>query len=294
MGAKSGNVIGVVQASDAYRADGARFGFAISLGFDYDGNGLRELVVGAPGEGTGGAVHLMFLPDIKDVRITPLDLGYSDSGRRLQASSTFVPIGDSIAVAGRIDVDLVPDLVIGAPRFGTTSTGGVVNVILQAAIAPPSPPGFSASDSQAQKTSQGPGYVGGVDGNGNGTSGSGPVVVSSRLAAGAIVGIVIGVLIFIIIVFCCLRSYCRRRRDKRDYPAMAADVQSHRPDADDVADGDDGEEGDSDDKEESGEESGGLTGAEGVGLESAAAEDVALENVEAGDVLAPPSNLARI
>jgi len=206
-----------------------------------------------------------------------------------------VPIGDSIAVAGRIDVDLVPDLVIGAPRFGTTSTGGVVNVILQAAIAPPSPPGFRASDSQAQKTAEGPGYVGGVDGSGNGTGGFKFPVVSSRMAVGAIVGIVIGVLIFCIIAFFCLRAYCRRRRDKRDYPAMAADVQSHRPDADDVADGDDdGEEGDADDKEESGEESGGLTGAEGVGLESAAAEDVALENVEAGDVLAPPSNLARI
>ena len=277
VGAKSGNVLQIVQAADPYRADGARFGHALSLGFDYDGNTLPELVVGAPGEGTGGAVHLIFMPDAKDVRITPVDLGYSDSGRRLQAdtSSTAVPIGDSIAVAGRIDDDLVPDLVIGAPRFGSTKTGGVVNVILQAAIAPPSPPGFSASDSQAQKTESGPGYGGGGGATtGNGTSTSGPVSIPS-FTVGGIVGIVVGILVFFFcLAFFCFRKYRKPRLAR--YPSVNQILTAQANQRPDDADGHDGEEDDDDDEGEDGEQ-------------EAAAEDVVLETVEAGDVLAPPS-----
>lgn len=210
MGSKSGRVMQIIEASEQFRSAGARFGFALALGGDYDGNGLPELLVGAPGEANGGGAHLVYMPDIKTVHYAPADLGFSSSsGRRLQ-SDLVVPIGDSVAVAGRIDIDLVPDLVLGSPQFGASSTGGLINIILEAAIAPPSPPGFSADDSMDQT-------VGGFDPPPPPEPPSLPGLRGAiqDLDLPPILGAVFGGLGFCI--FLCIIAYCMLKDKKKAY-----------------------------------------------------------------------------
>ena len=76
---------------------------------------------------------------------------------------------------------------------------------------------------------------------------------------------------FFCLAFFCFRKYRKPRLAR--YPSVNQILTAQRPDD---ADGHDGEEDDDDDEGEDGEQ-------------EAAAEDVVLETVEAGDVLAPPS-----
>lgn len=150
-GANSGSVY-VMNSRDATlmqtiksesESAGDLFGSAVALAHDYDGNGHRELLVGSPGAAGGGAVHLLFMPAAKAVTYTPASLGLGSAaapGRRLADSD--VPIGQSVTMAGRVDGDLVPDLTLGSPDYGATNSGGLVQMTLQATVAPPMPPGL--------------------------------------------------------------------------------------------------------------------------------------------------------
>lgn len=182
----------------ASESAGDLFGSSVALGFDWDSNGEQELLVGAPGEAGGGGVHLLFMPAATDVHYTPANLGLgAAAGRRLADSD--VPIGKSVTMTGPInDDDLVPDLTFGSPEYGATSKGGSLNVFLQAASAPPNPPGGPPKAPLSVDSGLTRYYPPSAP-NLYQTFEDAPV-------GGIIVGVIIGVLLFLL-VFCWLFCY---------------------------------------------------------------------------------------
>ena len=85
---------------------------------DFDGDGVPDLAIGAPGDGNGsGAVHIAYLYSNGTVNSTVKLTGFN-----LRILDTF---GTSLA-AGDFDGDGTPDLVIGAPGDGNGS--GAVHI----------------------------------------------------------------------------------------------------------------------------------------------------------------------
>ena len=121
----------------------ALFGYSFALGPDWNGDGQRDLVVGAPNEPNGGGAYILYSAGGgatgwtggSYTHITAADVGVGGEGA--------IALGQSVAILGRVDGDLVPDLALGAPSFGAGSSGAVLTVSLAAAnypFAPPSPP----------------------------------------------------------------------------------------------------------------------------------------------------------
>ena len=92
---------------------GTRFGATLAAGGDLDGDGLADLLVGAPEDGGAGAA-LLFLG--------PLD-GSAAAGvwRGGQPADAF---GTALDVAGDLDLDGSGDLLFAAPGADTAAAGG--------------------------------------------------------------------------------------------------------------------------------------------------------------------------
>ena len=126
---------------------GALFGRGVAGGPDYDGNGVADLVVGAPASAGGGALYVLFLGrnasdghalhSAAHRRVNAADLGLrSDAG-----------LGRSVARLGAVDSDLVEDLAVGihydVPLGGLgnlDNAGGALVLFLTAHSYPHPPP----------------------------------------------------------------------------------------------------------------------------------------------------------
>lgn len=107
--------------------EGERAGVALACGRDLSGNGLPDLIVGAPGASVdhplGGAVYLVsgLLPrrgDLRDV-----------AGRTVHGDAPYVELGRSVAQAD-LDDDGIADLVAGAPGLGPPEEPGAGGVVI--------------------------------------------------------------------------------------------------------------------------------------------------------------------
>ncbi len=105
-------------------ADNDRFGDAVSVVGDLNGDGVQELAVGAPSDSSvqtgAGAVYVLFMNPDGTVASNTLIAGMTNGGPVLPAFSHF---GASLAATGDYDGDGINDLAVGA--IGTDASGGV-------------------------------------------------------------------------------------------------------------------------------------------------------------------------
>ncbi len=104
-------------------ARGGMAGFSLAAGFDVDGDGLDDFLVGAPGDGLtasqAGAAYLVPGP-------LPPWSTLADAGTRILGEQEGDNAGWSVAGAGDIDGDGHDDLLIGAPQ---AEPGGVAYLV---------------------------------------------------------------------------------------------------------------------------------------------------------------------
>jgi len=113
--AASGRVVG-----DAYKGF---FGERLSAGGDLDGDGLDDLVVGAPSEADGsGSVAVIYGPAV-DVESA------AQADHRLYGGDSFDGLGRVVATGGDLDGDGVDDLLIGRVASDTGTSVGVVELL---------------------------------------------------------------------------------------------------------------------------------------------------------------------
>ncbi len=93
-----------VQLTIAGAASNTHFGASVAGGFDLDGDGRHEVLVGAPGESMGGNAYVI---DAAGVRVATLSAGSSQG-----------QYGASVANGGDVDGNGYADAVVGAPGVG--------------------------------------------------------------------------------------------------------------------------------------------------------------------------------
>ena len=110
---------------------GDRFGAAVVGPGDMDGDGIADLIVGAPGDDDGdgadaGAIWILFLDAEFEVRkIAKISNKFGELPTKLRSKIGF---GSSLASLGRLDTDLIPEIVVGAP-FDDTGSGSDVGAL---------------------------------------------------------------------------------------------------------------------------------------------------------------------
>jgi hypothetical protein len=113
VGPGAGGFAGVVDDGDGFSAAVAALG-------DLDGDGVPDLALGAPGDDDGGpghgAVWILFLAN--DGSVASHTKISASSGGLMGRLANNVGFGHSVACAGDVDGDGVPDLAVGSPRDG--------------------------------------------------------------------------------------------------------------------------------------------------------------------------------
>ena len=105
--------------------DGEAFGFSVATVGDLDSNGIPDLAVGAPeddGGGTAkGAVWMLFMESTGIVKFHQKIS--EETGHFTDTLNAFASFGFSVAGAGDLNGDNIPDLAVGAP--GVPDDGAV-------------------------------------------------------------------------------------------------------------------------------------------------------------------------
>ncbi|MFT5682519.1 MAG: hypothetical protein ACI8RZ_003437 [Myxococcota bacterium] len=110
--------VGASRASTTGTSEGAVYiltGSSVSIGEDFNGDGYNDALISAPEEDTAGslsgAVYLVHGPISGDI-------GLADADALISAESSHDYLGSSLASAGDLNDDDIPDLLIGASKEG--------------------------------------------------------------------------------------------------------------------------------------------------------------------------------
>jgi hypothetical protein len=188
-------------------AGGHQAGDSVASAGDVDGDGLADILVGAPNETSGGSVagasYLVLGSSLGGTR----EISLADADYKFIGDSEYDYSGDGVASAGDVDDDGLDDILIGAPGdktavdYGAGSGGasaGAVHIILGASLGAESEINLSEADYKLVAIHES-GQLGGslasagdVDGDGRsdiliGTTGS--VVYESYLVLGSSLGL---------------------------------------------------------------------------------------------------------
>jgi hypothetical protein len=146
-GAGGGTLLATLASPEPLR--GALFGYALAGAPDYDGNGVADLVVGAPASAGGGALFVLFLGRNASQGGALHAVGHRRVGAADLDLAQDAGLGRSLARLGRVDADLVEDLSAGvyydAPDHENggqliESAGGALVLLLNAHTYPHPPP----------------------------------------------------------------------------------------------------------------------------------------------------------
>mmetsp|Transcript_3617 Transcript_3617/g.7815 ORF Transcript_3617/g.7815 Transcript_3617/m.7815 type:complete len:578 (-) Transcript_3617:389-2122(-) len=125
----SGDILGTISSPQPQEDN--RFGASVVLGPDWEGNGDRDLMIGVPGE-DGGAIYVFPASTDQSVYVR-----WSSSDFNVPAHLGF---GESAAVLGLVNDDLVSDLAVGVPQYGDVEGAVVIAQPLLVPYYPPNPP----------------------------------------------------------------------------------------------------------------------------------------------------------
>ena len=106
------NVIGSIIGDSA----NDNFGFSVSAAGDFDGDGIDDIIIGAPGHNnTNGAAYIYFGGKFLENDLTPSNANITILGPQT-GSITGSKFGYSVANAGDLNMDGYYDVIIGAPN----------------------------------------------------------------------------------------------------------------------------------------------------------------------------------
>jgi hypothetical protein len=106
-------------------ATGDQFGASLDGAGDINGDGHADLVIGAPGAGSGAGAAYVIYGQSGD---SPVDVGsLGTQGYAITGAGTGAELGFSVAGLGNVSGDGVPDVAIGAP--GRNSSAGTVFIV---------------------------------------------------------------------------------------------------------------------------------------------------------------------
>src|SRR5690606_1062997 len=101
-------------------------GHSVSAAGDINGDGIRDMIIGAPGQGPApGAGHIVFGRDRADPFLgsVPLQSLTAGEGFSLPGVGGGDRAGYSVALAGDVNADGVADVIIGAPGSDAAEPG---------------------------------------------------------------------------------------------------------------------------------------------------------------------------
>jgi Ca2+-binding RTX toxin-like protein len=108
-------------------------GFSVSAAGDVNGDGIDDVIVGAPygddgGPAAGEAYVIYGIDEITRERVYLTDLSPND-GFIIQGDGSFGQAGFSVSAAGDVNDDGIDDVIVGAPRANPGSNGGAAYVV---------------------------------------------------------------------------------------------------------------------------------------------------------------------
>ena len=120
-----------LNGSNGFRLEGASYdnsGYSVSAAGDVNGDGVDDLIIGAPqagpnGNSYAGASYVVFGNASGFSSTLTLSSLNGSSGFRLDGVAAFDESGTSVSAAGDINGDRIDDLIIGAPGAGGYASG---------------------------------------------------------------------------------------------------------------------------------------------------------------------------
>jgi hypothetical protein len=121
-----GDPLPVPGAVISHSSASSAFGAAVSSAGDVNADGFDDLLIGAPGDFTGGSAFVLFgRADL--ATLTVGDLSLQGAGFEISGDADSIDLGHSVAGGGDVDGDGLADILLGAPSAnGNLGEGYVV------------------------------------------------------------------------------------------------------------------------------------------------------------------------